>query len=164
MFIFGTISMYTTFSNVDSNTTLTGVDVAQTEVCDAAANQCLHLKGTNYMPFAYLTYKKNGYAAQNVVVPEFYANNDGIPTWYSAVPCLDFYVDVYGDDFYSDEWPLSLIYELVNEGEANPTPWLCPNITKDEMYILGHEPVLSHGSNFNFVVNACVFAGTLNST
>jgi Zn-dependent membrane protease YugP len=60
MFIFGTFSVYTTFSDVDSSTNLTGVNVTKTEICDESGNQCLHLNGTIYMPFAYLTYDKTG--------------------------------------------------------------------------------------------------------
>jgi hypothetical protein len=71
---------------------------------------------------------------------------------------------VYGDDYDNGEWPLSLAYELVNFGEVNALPWLCPNITKDEFYELGHDPILSFGSNFNFVVNECQYAETVNAT
>lgn len=70
---------------------------------------------------------------------------------------MEYYAELYGDD----EFPDSLVYELYNTGEGNAVPWLCPNITKDETYSLGHDPILSFGSNFNFVINECQYAATV---
>jgi hypothetical protein len=87
--------MYRTFSNVKSNTYTTGVDVTKTHECATEGNQCLFLTGTNYMPFAYVSYGGDGYADPSFIVPEFFSyaysfdKDDLVP--YPAVRCYDYY-------------------------------------------------------------------------
>jgi hypothetical protein len=66
---------------------------------------------------------------------------------------------------YGDEWPESLLSELFNFGETEDYPWLCPDFPiAPTQYVLGHDPTLSLGTNFNFVVNLCMYAFPYNKT
>jgi hypothetical protein len=69
MFLFGTISMYTAFNNVKSNTYSTGFNVTLTNNCSWANNTCLQLNGTSYMPMAYLTYEETGTYNSSILTP-----------------------------------------------------------------------------------------------
>lgn len=63
------------------------------------------------------------------------------------------------------EWPESLVSELFSFGETEDYPWLCPNFPfAPTQYVLGHDPLLSLGTNFNFVVNLCQYAYPYNSS
>ena len=154
-FLFGTISMFFAFSNVDTNTSTTGIKPLNLLDCTADKNECQSLNGTTYMPFVFIT----GDPATNpqYVVPEFYAYQefaDGTTStnFYSAVPCTQIYDALYGS---SDNYPESLWLEVIS------ADWLCPNIPVGQSYTLSNDPFLSlFGSNFNFVVNLCQYAAT----
>jgi hypothetical protein len=90
-----------------------------------------------------------------IIVPEFYfyQNAAGVETytWYDAIPCTEYYKQIYGS---MDDLPPSLMEELI---PIHNTTWLCPNIPHgDEQYYLQNDPwQYNFGADLNFVVNFC---------
>jgi hypothetical protein len=83
---------------------------------------------------------------------ELHINGSEIYTWYDAVPCVQYYEEIYGS---FDAIPKSLQRELIG---IHNTPWMCPNmpITGDEQYLLQNDPwQYNFGTNLNYVVNFC---------
>jgi hypothetical protein len=158
-FTFGTMFSYLSFSQVNTQTLETYVDTTRSWAnCTKAGNECMFLNGNTFMPFITLAdFNSPKVADLNTYIqPMFFAfermlNGTAQDTvWYKAVPCTDFYAQVYGN---TSAIPPSLQKEL--------TPlwgfeWLCPDFTPDSIYLLQNDPLnYNFGTNFNMVVNFC---------
>lgn len=129
--------------------------------CSAADNQCQHLNATELFQFVLIA--DNNDAAikvanfSTILVSEFYIYNlqaDGTETytWYDAVPCLEYFLQIYGS---IEAMPETLAKELI---EVHNTNWTCPNfpITGGEQYHLQNDPwQYNYGTNLNYVINFC---------
>jgi len=73
-FLAGTLSMYFTFSDVNTNISTASIDPITTFNCTAPGNQCLQLSGASnsaYIPFVKLQNKASLEDYNNYIVPEF---------------------------------------------------------------------------------------------
>jgi len=71
---------------------------------------------------------------------------------YGAIPCQDYFTQVYGSEANFTD---SLLIEIGKLG------WLCPNMGAAGNYTLANDPMLKdYGANFIFVVNLCQSALT----
>ena len=82
---------------------MTHVDFHTNLNCSAPDNECQHLNATQLLPFVLID-DNNDIRVANLstyVVPEFFIYQENLNStnnyiWYDAVPCTDYYLNIYG--------------------------------------------------------------------